>query len=154
MAFVGPRPRPVVEAAEAEMWREQRVEPQRMGLAGPVARRASVGQHDLDPDDVGIVVGTDPERQFVARVPVDRYDGRDARPDELDLGNGIALDLAPEACPVGHDEAIDEVVYLRAFGRTSGAIRRCEGVGGARKKSWARRTLLLAPGSILAWRAG
>ena len=65
----------------------------------------------LDPDDVGVIVGADPQGQLVAQVAVDSSDRRDAGALVADLMVGIALDLAPEPRVIGHDEP--EVPDLR-----------------------------------------
>ena len=82
-----------------------------MGGARRVGRVAAVVEARLDADDVGVVVGADPQRQLVARVAVHGGDGGHALGFVADLVAGVALDLAPEPGVVGHDEA--QVADLR-----------------------------------------
>ena len=79
--------------------------------AGGVRRVTRVVQACLDMDDVGVVVGADPERQGVPRMAVRRDDRGNAGLETAYLARGIPLHLAPEAGVVRDDEA--EVADLR-----------------------------------------
>ena len=66
-ALVGADPCAAVKAAEPQVGREERVEPQRVGRPPGIGRVPEVLEAGLDADDVGVVVGADPEGEPIAR---------------------------------------------------------------------------------------
>ena len=66
----GADPRVAVKAGEPEVGRQERVQPQRVGRPSRIGGVPEVLEARLDPDDVGVVVGADPEGEPVGPVGV------------------------------------------------------------------------------------
>ena len=102
--FVRAGPGAVMEAAESQVRRKQRIQAEGMRAAIGIRCVARIIEARLDVDDVRVVVGADAQGQRVAGMTVGGDDRGDARLQGAHLARRVPLHLAPEPVVVGDDE--------------------------------------------------